>query len=1013
MINNKINSKTILSILLAVCVNSNAYSQEIKNLQPLSFESNKALTQIETVNSKAYIDDTYAKFGTHSLRWNFNSSSTLTINKKIGFKRFDQNSAVQARHSFITWIYNPKPIQDTLKFNFNQANDIKSSFVLNLNFKGWRAVAIPFESDMQGTPTEDMDSLSIVAPAASGKIYFDLMFLSLPVDPRWPTPDYQVPFVNKTIAKRANAHWGALLHYDNKQQAFENSIEKKANKSDLITLKTIEGRIDKDLLQDQSKLSTKNIWKLLNKGEKLVEQDRLKLRPVQMWRQLEVYKKAAIDKDTYKALNKQTLRFETLAKHLLSLSRAWHLTENESLKIDIQAQFTTYVTHLFEQGFVRGSAGGIMHHQGYPLRYLNKALFLGRDMLSDENKQKSAETIAWLTGLGRIFTDKKDNMGFNVDVMNTFLPGMLMSILMQSEDKIKIAYLRKMSDWMSYSMTATKGLGGGIQPDGSFFHHSQHYIAYGNGGLTGLSPVVYYLSRTPYFLTEKAYKRLQHAVLMTSVFSNGLKAPMSLAGRHPEEYPHITLEPFKYLSMLGDKKVTAAYFRLLNLDAETLINKGSPVLPEKTPNGSWVMNYSGLTIHRRNEWLATARGFSRYLVGNETYSNANHFGRYLNYGHLEIFPSASVDSGFNENGWDWNRWPGTTTVHLPLNKLAAKISQVDQYSGVEEMLLSTETFSGGNQLQDQNSMFAMKLRGHDKYNSNLKANKSVFFFDNRIIALGSGISQSSQDYPVETTLFQQSIIENEPSYINNKAITSNSFSSTDFLTQPQFYQDLKGNHYFVPEDYKITFSRKQQHSKENEHKKPTVGTFASAYIGHGNKPQNAKYEYAILVNSSPQEALKFNKELQSENPPYQVKALDNKKHIIKDKLTQITAYSLFTSNSQLEDELIRANNTPVMVMAKPYQKGLIMSVVDPDLNLYQGIEQDQLTEGGKQKEVSVYSRQWRYQQPQPKQLTLILNGQWSGEGNGYKSIPVNNHSTLLKITSVAAKPVEIKLNKVK
>lgn len=26
-------------------------------------------------------------------------------------------------------------------------------------------------------------------------------------------------------------------------------------------------------------------------------------------------------------------------------------------------------------------------------------------------------------------------------------------------------------------------------------------------------------------------------------------------------------------------------------------------------------------------------------------------------------------SGYNENGWDWNRLPGTTTIHLPFELL--------------------------------------------------------------------------------------------------------------------------------------------------------------------------------------------------------------------------------------------------------------------------------------------------------------------------------------------------------
>ena len=78
---------------------------------------------------------------------------------------------------------------------------------------------------------------------------------------------------------------------------------------------------------------------------------------------------------------------------------------------------------------------------------------------------------------------------------------------------------------------------------------------------------------------------------------------------------------------------------------------------------------------------------------------------------------------------------------------------VDNMSGFEEMLLSDESFSGGISIRGKNGAFGMKLHEHDKYNGSLRARKSVFFFDNRIVALGSNIASALPE-ETHTTLFQ-------------------------------------------------------------------------------------------------------------------------------------------------------------------------------------------------------------------------------------------------------------------
>jgi chondroitin-sulfate-ABC endolyase/exolyase len=111
-------------------------------------------------------------------------------------------------------------------------------------------------------------------------------------------------------------------------------------------------------------------------------------------------------------------------------------------------------------------------------------------------------------------------------------------------------------------------------------------------------------------------------------------------------------------------------------------------------------------------------------------------------------------SGWQEAGFDWNRFPGTTTIHLPFDQLRAKVMNVDTFSGMEEMLYSDEAFAGGLSQAKLNGNFGMKLHEHDKYNGSHRARKSYHFFNGTIVCLGTDIENTNEEFPTETTVFQ-------------------------------------------------------------------------------------------------------------------------------------------------------------------------------------------------------------------------------------------------------------------
>ena len=102
-----------------------------------------------------------------------------------------------------------------------------------------------------------------------------------------------------------------------------------------------------------------------------------------------------------------------------------------------------------------------------------------------------------------------------------------------------------------------------------------------------------------------------------------------------------------------------------------------------------------------------------------------------------------------QDGWDWNRVPGATTIHLPYPELESPLPGT-------LMERNPERFSGASSLEGRNGVLAFQFIERDRKNftPGATAHKSVFCFDNRMVFLGSGIDNDNQAYPTETTLFQ-------------------------------------------------------------------------------------------------------------------------------------------------------------------------------------------------------------------------------------------------------------------
>lgn len=961
-------------VLGAIMLTGVLYAKDLKVYQ---FENEMPKNIKVDVKDSISISKEKYKDGESSLKWKFKKGEALSILGDVGYTVFKTGEQEKARSSYSMWIYNEEPIDGEMLVQFKKDGIVKCWFPIKMNFKGWRTMWVQYDRDMKGEPIEGLDEITFVAPNESGEILIDQIIPSVLIDPRHNARDEQVDFINLEADTAANAHWMAL--YKNYNQIDKNEKKIVLNESETEGIKKVEKRYREKLLK-KVQVTPELI------AEKELEFSEYKKINLEFIQRLVIYK-------DLKPEEKEKIKYiatKEFGIYLRELAYMYNSTDNVQEKERIAKLFNESLEYMYDQGWTKGSSQGTIHHLGYQMREIYDAIFLMKEplvKLGTVNKAK--EMVTWYSAMGMIYTPKENLKGVNIDVLNTMLPGMLTAILLNESKEKESKELYQLQSYLMNSIKYSPGVLGGFKYDGTVFHHMQNYPAYAKGAFEGLVPIIYYLNGTSYAVTGEQYKIVKNSVLTTRLYSNKYNYLLSLTGRHPNGKFKIDSEGFRLMALSGeggvDKELAQAYLRLnpQGKSAEKFRNMG--LKEERAPQGSWTMNMGSLQLHRRKEWLAGVKGYSRYLVGNETYIKNNLYGRYMSYGAFQILEGSLKESGYVQEGWDWKHFPGTTAIDVPFEKLKSNISQVDTKSGVEEMLLSDETYSGGNSLND-NGMFAMKLHEHPKYNGTHRARKSVFFFNNKVILLGSGIENNDSENETHTTLFQNYLGQNlKNSYIQKEDGIIDS--------QNNLYKIVEGD---------VVLKKGKQESKDQNSGEKTENNYELAYINHGKAPKNGKYHYSILIKGNNEEQEKFRK-----NSKYEVLNQDNSSHIVKDLKSNMIGYALFESGKVQNNRFIESVDTPSMILLQEKGKEIQMSFVDPDLRLYEGRDEEQYDKNGVMIERSIYSRPWIGNEGKEHIALVILKGKYDIGNNPKVKSEIDGDFTKLSITSKNGEPVKI------
>ncbi|WP_167133344.1 chondroitinase family polysaccharide lyase [Paramicrobacterium chengjingii] len=961
-------------------------------------------------NSTIEISADRAKVGEHSLAWTYTAGATLTVKQPLRYDASsynvgDDQAWMGTVDTFCVWIYNETPSDKPLRIEFGRGANSDCWFDFGLDFSGWRTCWVRFGYDTEGTPHHGMNRVRFIAPAHKGRLYIDQVILNTEMRPDHPTPDDQVPNVQPEIATADNHHWLALLEF--RAALAEHPLPPAASTDGVADVRH---RLLASLAGKPS-VSTDALATLTSTVDALgvptLADDST---PTGSGSFVNGYQSAIwpieLRSDIAEFASVVTLRKVTDAMLTVAQAVKASRDQNASTAAAFATLYLRLFAHLEDQGFATGSAQGSIHHIGYQYRGFADSLLLAQPVLENNNLwDRARSNLSWFFGVGRLTQDFSDpsHYGGLVDVLNTLLQGLIISGLTQDDENEQATVLTAVTAWLNRALTHSPGLSGGFKPDGTTFHHMGPYPDYARDAFAGMSPVIALLHGTAFGVSTEARQVLRTALLTQRIHTNTTQWPLSLTGRHPTGDKALHVPTFQRLAGVPhpgeagsfDTAVGAAFLRLLPAQptnaqkefAAKLTEAG--ISKEPAPGGNWQLGYAACGLHRRDEWLVTMRGHSRYLWSTEIYDGANLYGRYSTYGTVEIqaVPDATgqithAANGYVQPGWDWNRFPGATTRHLGWEQLKADLTGT-----IEQMVLTRSAFAGAGSWKGTHGVFGMHLMEHPFFDETHTARLSRFSFDDLIVVLGSDISNASANAETETTLYQVRVPDG----------SATGADSTQTLTEGTPLVDPLGNGYYVASGQKLRTISAAQSGPDQSGAKTGSAEYQTALLRHGTAPNSLGYEYAILVQAGEAKTREFTTKMTTDAAPYTVVRKDAAAHVVSHRGTAITASVCFSSVNDLTG-MVTGTDTPCLLMEHVNGEKLELSVTDPDLHLYEGDDPDQFAaDGTYEGRMTSYSRPWRANVSAESTVTLTLAGRWSCTAEGVTA-SVSGDATTLTVT---------------
>lgn len=516
---------------------------------------------------------------------------------------------------------------------------------------------------------------------------------------------------------------------------------------------------------------------------------------------------------------------------------------------------------------------------------------------------------------------------------------LLKSLLLKDEEII-----RKAAESIQEELVVSTGEG--VQPDWSYHQHGPQ-LQFGNYGLSYIGDMIKWITilrNTPFQFEENKVEILRNYLL--------------------EGQQWVTWENRYDISACGRQLFPKAQESKASSLARSLhkMEKLDPAFAAEYKKANQYQSLSGnrhfwrsdFQVQRTPDYYFSVKMCSERVIGAESCNSENLQGYYMGDGATFLYQTQKEYEDIFPF-WDWKKIPGTT-VHQDNDTLPVLTA-----SGYR----IESNFVGG--VSDGKNGIAVM-----DYNRNgLKARKSWFMFDDKIVCLGSGI-RSSEDLPVTTSVNQ--------SFLKSDAIVKTSAGKKQAgdhqkLTEPVWIlHDNMG--YLFPEGGTLKLETNpvegswnwvasrypEEIQKENMFK---------LWFEHGTNPSGDSYQYILIPNATQQKM----EELENRQPYKIINGKNLQEVVFGDgEMAGIIFYKSGKSEVFGGIEV----DQPCVLMLKKQTGGMQVSVADPT--------------------------------QQSDEINIVLNGAFSGE-----NAVAQNGSTNLKIAlpggEEAGKTLVLKLNR--
>jgi len=675
---------------------------------------------------------------------------------------------------------------------------------------------------------------------------------------------------------------------------------------------------------------------------------------------------------------------------------------------DAKSKLLLFTEYILDQGLAEGGRNNVptndyTHCQNLPVGFLQA---VNSGLLTDSLNKGMIKMLKWSNGYNIIY-NSTGSLWVMTDYILLKTP-FLLELAGDTTVAYQVSDYHNISNFLSVFANIKQGGEDGIKPDGVGFHHNfnnlPYFYAWG-----AYADRVNSLKGTVFRITPQAFNNMSGS--FKAVFleqSNASLIPNSLCGRHPFDASTL-INQTQFQEMVnvgGDVKGTTidtALAQLYNYIYQTSYYS----VPTVNYDSFYHYNYTQLGVKKRGNWMVAVKGLTNTLPGTEIYSNSDRYGRYQSYGSLEVLYNGawSANGGINYGaGWDWNVYPGTTTVQLPWTSLQPLKSIATEYQN--------NSFSGALSLGNKYGIFAIDFLEKPNGNytaNNLKFKKTVFTFDSIFVCLGSSISSTNGSNITSTNLFQaiDTAASFAPIYVNSTtAVSSSSYSNTISTSSGSAWMVTgQTTGYYIPQGGGTVSVLRGSQTTPDQSDTTTSGSphitntanYSKAYISHGAAPANGTYQFVMVPGTTPSVMQTLAVTLDG-GSVYTVLKQTDSLHAVFYRPDSVTAYAFFNPNNNVNIGYIKSISNKGLVGVKKKGDTLTLTVNNPDLNV--------VTDASDSVDL------WH---STPQNISLVLNGSWVVLSNNSSAAISQANNTLTagftlkdgfsgSLTLVVAKP---------